>query len=536
MSDVRRFAIKDQRDIDALVADLQARGTLVVERTAAVERTVYDTFDWRLFRTGGVIEHECPVTARGRRTAAAPPQLVWRSSRSAEVLGRLPLDEVPRFVWQLPDGPIRDRLAPIIEMRALLPLVTFRSDLTTLAMLDGEGKTVARLVIDRARLPRHPDQLVELAEVMPVRGYGRATARLSEIVAAQTDVQPTSSDTAAIALTAVGLRPGDYTGKLDLHLDPRSSALDIVISILGTLRQAMVVNEPGVRADTDSEFLHDFRVAVRRTRSVLVFARRVLPAEWHGYLCAELKWLGDITTPVRDLDVYLLSFDEFERALPPSMRSDLRPLYDFLLERQREAHDELVAGLDSDRYAVLSQRYDAWLSQPRALAAGSDQAPPPDATTPAVPFAAGLTWRAYRRMVKAARSITDESPATALHELRKDAKRLRYALECFGNLFPPDEIAPSIAALKTVQDALGDFQDAQVQRDSLRRFGEEMIAAGGTGAARAVMAMGFLIQPLDERQQAGRRRFMTCFAQFDGRANRERFRNLFGPIPTEVPF
>ena len=41
----------------------------------------------------------------------------------------------------------------------------------------------------------------------------------------------------------------------------------------------MTENLPGLLDDIDTEFLHDFRVAVRRTRSTLKLGRPALPAE-----------------------------------------------------------------------------------------------------------------------------------------------------------------------------------------------------------------------------------------------------------------
>ncbi len=65
-------------------------------------------------------------------------------------------------------------------------------------------------------------------------------------------------------------------------------------------------NLPGLLADIDTEFLHDFRVAVRRTRATLKLGRPALPDEMRSRWEPEFKWLGDLTTPVRDLDVYEL--------------------------------------------------------------------------------------------------------------------------------------------------------------------------------------------------------------------------------------
>ncbi len=72
-------------------------------------------------------------------------------------------------------------------------------------------------------------------------------------------------------------------------------------------------NLPGVLADVDPEALHDFRVAVRRTRATLKLGRPALPDGVRDRWEPELKWLGTLTTPVRDLDVVQLQLPAMRR-------------------------------------------------------------------------------------------------------------------------------------------------------------------------------------------------------------------------------
>ncbi len=162
MSGPHRFAVDDGRDLDDLLAGLAARGGLTPDpdQDRVVARTVYDTFDWRLWRRGTRLEHEVVVPPRtGRRSATADtPWLVWRAIDTGEVLGRLPVTQVPTFAGHLPAGPTTDRLAAVVEMRALLPLVTVHSRQVGLAATDDEGKIQARVLIDQATGPRRPNR------------------------------------------------------------------------------------------------------------------------------------------------------------------------------------------------------------------------------------------------------------------------------------------------------------------------------------------------------------------------------------------
>ena len=62
-----------------------------------------------------------------------------------------------------------------------------------------------------------------------------------------------------------------------------------------------------MREQLDTEFLHDFRVALRRTRSLLGQIRDVFPAAAVEHFSSEFSWIGRLTGPPRDLDVLLLA-------------------------------------------------------------------------------------------------------------------------------------------------------------------------------------------------------------------------------------
>ncbi len=530
MSGPHRFAVDDGRDLDDLVAGLAARGGLTPDLDRVVARTVFDTFDWRLWRRGTRLEHEvvaAPVAGR-RSSSTETPWLVWRAIDTGEVLGRLAVAQVPTFAAHLPPGPTSERLAAVIEMRALLALVTVHSRQVGLAATDDEGKVQARVLIDQATGP--DDQpLTTVAEVVPVRGYPRAAEQVTDLLAAQVVLRPVEADPVDQALAQLGLHPGSYSSKLSLALDPQADALEAVATVVATLFATMLANQAGTVADTDSEFLHDFRVAVRRTRSVLGMARGVIPPDLLTRLRDGFKWLGDITTPTRDLDVYLLDFDDFEAAVGPTASRRSGPAA--ILPGRAPAAGPASSWPTAWRRTATT----IWSNWSRAgcpiraaWPGPTDPEVAPRASEPARQLAAERTWQAYRRLVRDGRRITPDSPATRLHDLRKDAKKLRYALECFGSLFDPDEIAMGVKELKGVQEVLGTFQDCEVQKASLAGLGAELIDEHGASQATTLIAMGALVERLDEREAAARAAFADRFDRFDDATVR-------APLPSVVP-
>lgn len=497
MSNLRRFTVADRRGVARLVAGLQQRGTFVREPVQAPRRVLYDTFDWRLFDEGTALELQ---------TDPSGTRLVWRSLETGQLLARFDRDDVPRFAWDLPPGPAAERLARVIEMRALLPLIEVYSSRTTMRLLDAEDKTVGRLVVDDS-VVEGGRRLPTVIEVVPVRGYETEAQWLADLLAAQMVLTPTDDDVMVSALRANGFTPGAYSSKLRLHLDPDGTALDAWVTVLRDLLSAMLTNEAGLRDDLDSEFLHDYRVAVRRTRSILGEAHGIFPERELTMFRKEFAWLGRATGPTRDLDVFLLNVPAFEKGLPRDRRDDLKAFHSFLEDHQNEAHRALVADLDTPRYATLIDSWRRFLDDPAA--------PPdaiPQATSPATEIADDRIRRAHRRVIKRGRRIDDDSPAVRLHDLRKDAKRLRYLYECFGGLFPRDAVDASVKKLKGLQDVLGEFQDCQLQAGSLERFADQMLSEGAP--ASAIMAMGLLIKQLDTREKAARAAFHERFEGF----------------------
>src|SRR5262249_50732230 len=160
----------------------------------------------------------------------------------------------------------------------------------------------------------------------------------------------------------------------------------------------------GVRLQLDTEFLHDYRVAIRRARSIVRRAGDALPADASASLAAELKWLASLTSPVRDYDVHLddLAADEPD---------DLDPLRQYLPAPRQDSHRALDEALASDRYAHLLA---AWAA---IESAGADPTAP-KALEPAHEFADEHIARAHRRVLRQGRRIDDCSPPESLHDLR----------------------------------------------------------------------------------------------------------------------
>ena len=151
----------------------------------------------------------------------------------------------------------------------------------------------------------------------------------------------------------------------------------------------------GTRADIDSEFLHDLRVAVRRTRSALTQIKGVFPPEDVERFKSGFAWLGQITGPTRDMDVYLLGYEEYRDSLQEQFRGDLDPLHDFLLAHQKSAHQELVKKLNSPHFHKLLKDWRTFLETPL-----NDVTDTPNAERPLQEVANRRIYRIYKRVLE----------------------------------------------------------------------------------------------------------------------------------------
>ncbi|KAA0235783.1 MAG: hypothetical protein JJLCMIEE_02115 [Acidimicrobiales bacterium] len=478
-----------------------------------VASTLYDTLDWRLYRSGLILRED---QTNGSR------EVTVLDRHSSDALAGTRVGEVPRFASDLPAGRLRDRLAKHTKIRAVCPMAEVRSHVHRFKAVDMNDKTVAYVHVESTEVPTDSGvrRLGWRIRVEPLRGYDREADRLVHRLEESFGTTATSDDLATRALQVTHPDAGRVHPVSGTLLAPDTAAAEAFTEVLTQLLEAVVWNEKGVRSDIDTESLHDFRVAIRRTRSVLAAAKDVLAPEPLAMLRPEFRWLAQQTSDLRDLDVYLLGFEELRSELPPPADVGILPLRGFLRSARDDAFAQLVAVLDQGRYRSLVNRYRYFLSHARSTVGQ------PQASQPILAVASERIWASYRSLLRHGRLVDDDAPIEALHDLRKRAKKLRYLIDAFRALFPDDEIAELIAALKQLQDNLGELQDCEVQTARLEGFAELMTTGSRTSPA-TLSAMEVLIGHIRRREAGARAEFAEHFARFDRPRNRKRYRGLF---------
>ncbi len=233
-----------------------------------------------------------------------------------------------------------------------------------------------------------------------------------------------------------------------------------VVAALAADVERLRAAEPEVRADA-YDSVHQMRVATRRLRSILRSYRRAVDPVAARQLGDELRWLGGVLGAARDAEVRADRFAELLAGRPSELI--VGPVHERLVDAERaryaDAHAAVLTVLDGDRYAALLSRLTAALDEPPRTAA----APDPER------LCRDTLARDYRRLRRLVRAESAAEPAervAALHDVRKGAKRLRYAAEAAqGTLGEPAVLLTGAA--KRLQSVLGDHRDAVESQEAL---------------------------------------------------------------------
>src|SRR5262249_39708262 len=158
--------------------------------------------------------------------------------------------------------------------------------------------------------------------------------------------------------------------------------------------------EPGTRLGQDPENLHQHRVAARRTRAFLRATRAFIDPVWRGQLSEPLSALGEVTGPVRDLDVLLERLPDELRSLDDPDRAGRELLVAQLHVDRDEARARMIDGLDDERHQLLLAR----LRFPPRLAAGVESIP-----------LEKVARKEFRRLARGVKRLGSKPEAAELH-------------------------------------------------------------------------------------------------------------------------
>ena len=264
---------------------------------------------------------------------------------------------------------------------------------------------------------------------------------------------------------------------LDLH--PGVSVGEAFRVIAQNCLRQILVNEPGVLA-SDAESLHQMRIGLRRLRTAIAGFAKLFTKSEQKKLKAELKWATNQLGPARDLDVFAADALKYVSENDGCEKEFAEVGRDFAL-RRAEAYAAAGDFLRSDRFRRSLLDVTEWVE---AGTWNNNAVTRADTERPVEEHATTVLSN-HRKQVRKKRRNPRKLSARARHKLRIRAKKLRYMIEFFIDVFPGHKNArrreAALTSLKQLQDALGSLNDIAVRKKSLASKG------GGLGAHAAAM-------------------------------------------------
>ena len=259
-----------------------------IEKSFQGMRRYYDTFDWRVYNS------QMQFYSEEKNFTL----VLQDTDRNIETIH---LSRRPVFISDIPDkSNIHKYLRPVIQVRALSRIQSVQVAINKIKILNKDEKTIAFVITETCYFNNATTYL--LIKIMPLRGYENQAAKIERWFK-KLEILSSSTDIFNLVCEFGKEIPGSYSSKLKIELQPESSVAEAVHTIHKNLHAVMQQNENGIIKDIDTEFLHDFRVAARKSRSLLSQVKGVLKPEISSKLQGHLKTLGRMTNDLRDLDV-----------------------------------------------------------------------------------------------------------------------------------------------------------------------------------------------------------------------------------------
>lgn len=500
----------DATQLSTLLKQFSAKYSCVKTENLNIKEYYFDSFDWRLFNKNlclivndemlGLFEYKINYRVSTESYNKVKNKYYWNSFRTKA---------------------LRNELKNLLQHRALVKICKCEKQTEQYKILNEDEKTVVKLSLEKLSISN--DLNIEfdssIIRLQGLRGYSKEFKSIKNILVSL-GVEIVNNNYLAYIYDYFGRPPGQFSSKIKLNLDADMNTAEAIRLILSKLADVIIECEAGIKNDIDIEFLHDYRVSVRKARVILSELKKMISPELRDELKGVFDELGEQTNNLRDLDVYLLKKNTYESYLPEVLKKELSPLFDKIKKERQAAFKKLKSFLNSEINKNMILQMECLLE---GVFASPDSK---EGTKPILQISRKVIFKRYKSILKRGRKIKAKSKDDVLHDLRLECKKLRYLLELFSSLFPTNEIDFLVSQLKIIQDNLGDFNDLSVQQDKMKVYLDESL---GKSKAEIQLAsvIGGLITSLHQRKQEVRNVFIETFKQFDSKKNNKVITSLF---------
>ena len=255
----------------------------------------FDTFEWNAFDKEVVI-------------VKTPKSISLVDLNTGQETDAIAFKRNPTFFSpaDLPPGKLKERLLSYSDIRAFIKLCSITTVIQSYHILDNNEKTIGVLTSTSLCLEgsKREEPFASLLSLIPLRGYQDEIEKITHHTSLGTPLD--FKELFLLIMTASGQNVQGYSSKISLSLDGESPIHESTQRLLQFTLSLLQKNEQGIKNNIDTEFLHDYRVAIRRARSILKQLKGVYEQQETAFYLTAFKELGKKTNQLRDSDVYLL--------------------------------------------------------------------------------------------------------------------------------------------------------------------------------------------------------------------------------------
>jgi CHAD domain-containing protein len=278
----------------------------------------------------------------------------------------------------------------------------------------------------------------------------------------------------------------------------------------------MAAVRPWIGFAGDPEFLHDYRVALRRLRSYLKESGLGPPqeSEHAGHAVERMNAVWEATGTARDLDVFMERRAHYVDAAPAPLRDEVEQLFDRIAGLREESYEGLFArlpvGYEADLEKCLLSRGPAW---GKSSADGSNAEQPDTDQIRLDVQAARWVRRREKKFLKLVKRLEDAYTAAGkdlddetIHAARKAAKKYRYLHEIFlPVLHDRRQNSKRAKRLRKLQNLLGSYNDLVVEE---ARFHEILTGSDPATYRNVRAATAYMLAQVEREKAAARKRVL----------------------------
>jgi triphosphatase len=447
------FAERDLAKVKALVAAAAGARQATHQR---LRTTYFDTPNQDLWNQG--------FTLRVRAIGESHVQTVKRitSSRIERDEWEAQTDQPELDLGSIKNTPLARLAGKASIRRAMKP--AFKADVERTSFMLETGAGWIEASIDQGAIEANGEKLgINELELELKSGDQSALFNLARAFVSQAPLHPSLISKAErghlLAAGAWGRAAKSSKPRLAKKMTCRRAFQEICQTCLHDFH----LNLPGLEKSGNVEAIHQGRIAMRRLRAAMTLFKPMVFDFEYQRLRDELKWVAGLFGAARDIDVVRANLPS------PAPAGELAGACD---AKRLLAHEAVAEALDGDRARTLQLDLAAWIED------GRWQRQPSGIAEELVPRYAGARLGKRRgKLVKQGAGLA-KLASGARHQIRIEAKKLRYMAEFFGDVpgvaKDHKRLKQLINCCEKLQTALGAIRD----EEAVANFMENEVGMG----------------------------------------------------------